>query len=139
MPINFYYKWTEKVELSVGYRYRDYQTQIGEDSTDHYLNVGARGKFSPKLTGEFTVGVTQRKLAKGGDDTMLGLEANLAYEISPKTSLELRASNAPDTSPQGLQQKNFSLGGLGDHEHFGAMERHLRAELPRDRLLDPHR
>lgn len=111
VPINFYYKWTEKVELSVGYRYRDYQTQIGEDSTDHYLNVGARGKFSPKLTGEFTIGMTQRKLAKGGDDTMLGLEANLAYEISPKTSLELRASNAPDTSPQGLQQKNFSLGG----------------------------
>ena len=111
VPINFYYKWTEKVELSVGYRYRDYQTQIGQDSTDHYLNVGARGKFSPKLTGEFTVGVTERKLAKGGDETMLGLDANLTYEISPKTNLELRAANAPDTSPQGQQQKNFSLGG----------------------------
>ena len=111
VPVNFYYKWTEKLDLSLGYQYRNYQTQIGQDSTDHYFNVGARGEFSPKLMGKFTVGVTNRKLAKGSDETMLGLKASLTYELTPKTSLEMGASNAPDTSPQGLQQKNFALNG----------------------------
>ena len=32
VPVNFYYKWTEKTDLSVGYRYRNYQTTLGQDS-----------------------------------------------------------------------------------------------------------
>ena len=111
VPVNFYYKWTEKLDLSLGYQYRNYQTQIGEDSTDHYFNVGARGDFSPKLSGKFTVGVTNRQLARSSDETMLGLKASLTYELTPKTSLEIGAANSPDTSPQGQQQKNFALNG----------------------------
>ena len=60
VPINFYYKWTPKTDLSIGYRYRDTQVQIGQDSTDHFFNVGARGEFSPKLTGRFAVGLNRR-------------------------------------------------------------------------------
>jgi hypothetical protein len=111
IPVNFYYKWTPKVELSLGYQFRDYQTTVGQDSTDHYLNVGARGEFTPKLTGQFTVGVTQRRIAHGGDETMLGLDAKFSYELTPKTALQLGASSAPDTAPQGQQQKNFSVYG----------------------------
>ncbi len=111
VPINFYYKWTPKVDLSVGYQYRSYQTQIGQDSTDQFFNVGARGEFTPKLNGQFNVGITTRKLNGGGDDSMFGLNANLNYAITPKTTLQVNASNSADTSPQGAQQKNFSLGG----------------------------
>ena len=111
VPINFYYKWTEKTDLSVGYQYRNFQTVLGEDSTDSYFNVGARGELGPKLSGEFTVGVTNRSLSKSSDETMLGLSANLNYAYSEKTTFTFGASSAPDTSPQGAQQKNFSLNG----------------------------
>jgi hypothetical protein len=112
IPLNFYYKVTEKLDLSVGYKYRDFQTKIGEDSTDHFINVGARGAFTPLLNGEINVGVTTRKLSGGSEESMLGLSANLNYELTPKTQLQLNAANSPDTSPQGIQQKNFSLGAI---------------------------
>ena len=111
VPVNFYYKWTPKVDLSAGYQFRDFQTKIGQNSKDHFVNVGARGEFTPMLNGEFNVGSTTRKLSGGGSESMLGLSAKLNYELTPKTGLQLTASNAPDTTPQGNQQKNFSLGG----------------------------
>jgi len=113
VPINFYYKMTPKVDLSAGYQYRDYQTTIGQNSKDHFLNVGARGEFTPLLSGSFRIGYTKRQLSGsgGGDETMLGLDGSLTYAITPKTSLQLNASSSPDTSPQGQQQKNFSIGG----------------------------
>jgi len=112
IPLDFYYKWTPKVDLSVGYRYRDYRVDLGSDSSDHFFNVGARGEFTPKLTGKFAVGLNTRDLDRGGDETQLGLDASLAYEISPKTSLQIGATNDFGTSPQGDQQKNFSLNSM---------------------------
>ena len=110
VPLNFYYKWTQKTSLSAGYRYKDYQTTVGLDSSDHYFNVGARGAlFAEKLTGEFTVGVTTREFSRGGNETLPGFEAKLTYEITPKTSLQLGGSNDFGTSPQGAQQKNLAF------------------------------
>jgi len=118
VPIDFYYKWTPKMDLSVSYRYRDYEvTGVGQDSQDHFLSIGARGEFSPKLTGKFGVGITTRERSgldpasgtRDGDDSTLGLDASFSYEVSPKTSLQLGASNDFGTSPQGAQQKNFTL------------------------------
>lgn len=112
VPLDFYYKWTPKVDLSVGYRYRDYQVDVGQDSTDHFFNIGARGEFSPKLTGKFQVGLNTRELDRGGDESQLGLNASFAYEISPKTSLQVGASNDYGTSPTGQQQENLTLNGM---------------------------
>src|SRR5688572_14761792 len=103
VPLDFYYKWTPKVDLSVGYRYRDYQVDVGQDSTDHFFNVGARGEFSPKLTGKFQIGLNNRELDRGGDDSQLGVDASFAYELSPKTSLQVGASNDFGTSATGQQ------------------------------------
>jgi hypothetical protein len=120
VPLNFYYKWTPKIDVSAGYRYRDYEvTGIGQDSQDHFFSIGARGEFSPKLTGTFGVGIATRERSgvspttggRNGDDSTLGLDASFSYEVSPKTSLELGASNDFGTSPQGAQQKNFTLNG----------------------------
>lgn len=112
VPIDFYYKWTPKMDLSLGYRYRDYRVDLGSDSTDHFFNIGARGEFSPKFTGKFAVGLNTRKLDRGGDDTQLGIDSSFSYEISPKTSLQFGATNDFGTSPQGQQQKNLSLNGM---------------------------
>lgn len=112
VPVDFFYKWTPKTDVSVGYRYRDYQVDLGRDSTDHFFNIGARGEFTPKLTGKFAVGVNTRKLDGGGDDTQLGLDASFGYEISPKTNFQFGAAKDFGTGPRGEQQKNTTLNGL---------------------------
>ena len=109
VPVNFYYEITPKVDMSVGYRFKDRQAQIGSDSADHFFNVGARGEFTPKLSGTFAVGLTTRDLSPGGSDRLLGLDASLSYELTPKTSVQIGASNDFGTTPQGQQQKNLSL------------------------------
>ena len=114
VPINFYYKWTPKSDLSFGYSYRNYQTAIGQDSIDHFFNVGIRGELLPDmplLTGEIAVGVDQRNISGGASKTDPGLVAKLTYEYSPKTKITLTAGNDHSTSPQGAQQKNLSFGG----------------------------
>lgn len=110
LPLDVYYEWTAKSDVSLGYRFRDYQVdQFGIDSKDHFFNVGARGEFTPKLTGKFAVGMITRKLDNGHDDTNLGVDASFNYEVSPKTGLQFGVSNDFGTSPQGQQQENFIL------------------------------
>jgi hypothetical protein len=115
VPLNFYYKYTPKLDLSAGYTYRDYTTKNGLalDSTDHFFNVGARGEFSPKLTGKFAVGYTRRNFSGAGSRGGLGLDASFAYELSPKSTIQLGATNDFGTSPQGQQQKNTTINVLG--------------------------
>lgn len=109
IPVNFYYKWTPKLDLSLGYTYSDYNPEaLAEASTDHFFNIGARGEFTPKLTGKLAVGYTQRKFDRGGDRSLLGLDASFAAELTPKTSLQFGASNMFGTSPTGAQQKNLT-------------------------------
>ncbi len=111
VPIDFFYKWTDKTDLSIGYRYRDYRVDIGSDSTDHFFNVGARGEFTPKLKGRFAVGLNTRKLDRGGDETQLGIDSALTYEFTPKTTFDFGVTNDFGTSPQGQQQKNLTING----------------------------
>jgi hypothetical protein len=111
IPLDFFYQITEKSDLSLGYRYRDNQQTIGLDSSDHFFNIGARGEFTPKLTGRFAIGYNTRNYDGAGDEDGLGLDASFAYEVSPKTSLQFGASNDFATSPQGQEQENFTLNG----------------------------
>ncbi len=117
IPVNVYYKITPKVDLSVGYRFRDFQVDNAgntPDTRDNFYSVGARGTFTPKLTGRAAVGLTQRKFSTGGlsSRTMLGLDTSLAYELSPKSTVQVGATNAFDTSPTGAQQKNLVVNAL---------------------------
>ena len=111
VPLKMYYKWTEKVDLSFGYSYRSYETTIGLDSTDHFFNVGARGQFTPKLAGKFSAGVATRKFDLRNSETLPGFDAKLTYALTEKTSIDAGSSYDFGTSPQGVQQKNFSLNG----------------------------
>ena len=113
IPVNYYYELTPKVDLSLGYRYRDRSESIRFDTKDHFFSVGARGEFTPKLTGRFAVGVTQRSFShvslSRGDKDLLGLDSSLTYAASPKTSVLLGMSNDFDTNSQGHQQQNFAI------------------------------
>lgn len=79
VPIDIYYELTPKVDLSLGYKYRQTSTdgtlqEIGRDqegrdqglvtggydSDSHFFNVGARGYLLPKVTGFFKIGYMTR-------------------------------------------------------------------------------
>lgn len=115
LPLGYYYEITPKVDLSVNYRYRESWLQHGYDSKDHFFGVGARGVFTPKLRGQFSVGLTQRNFRehKGlpdmDDKSLFGIDSSLSYEASPKTTLQFGVSNDFDTNSQGQQQKNFAV------------------------------
>ena len=110
VPVSFYYKWTAKTQLSMGYTYSNYQTTIGRDSNDHFFNIGMRGDLLASLTGEVKVGVDQRNISGGVSRTDPGLDVNATYEYSPKTKILLTAANRHATTPQGVETKDLSLG-----------------------------
>jgi hypothetical protein len=108
VPFNYYMEITPKVDLSVGYRYRNTAVSIGSDSRDDYFNVGSRGQFTPKLSGQFTVGLNRRTLAIGGTQSQLGATSNFSYAYSPKTSMNFGVTNDFGTTGQGQQNKSLT-------------------------------
>ena len=110
-PVDVYYAVTPKVDLSLGYRYRRTTLSNSDyNSKDHFLNLGTRGSFTPKLSGQIRVGVTQRRDNAGNSTNQLGLGTTINYLISPKTSLDLTASNDFSHSAFGTSQKTLSVG-----------------------------
>lgn len=112
VPINGFYAVTPKVDLSAGYRYRHVDNTIGADEDDDYFNVGARGEFTPKLTGSFDVGyedATYKTIGKKPTSDNIGYDANLAYAYTEKTNFTLTGSNSFTTDSFGNEEKNFTL------------------------------
>ncbi len=111
LPLDVYYKVNPKMDWSLGYRYRSSELSgSGLDSTDHFINVGARGEFSPKLVGQVRVGLTQRSFDVGDDDTQLGFDGNLTYAFSEKTMYRFNISNDFGSSGTGDSTENFVIG-----------------------------
>lgn len=101
VPLNYYYAITPKVDLSAGLTHRETYVDGGADSKDDYLNVGARGDFTSKLSGRFSVGYTQRNPDLGSDESLFGMDFDLDYALSPKTNLNLSLSNDFSSSAAG--------------------------------------
>jgi hypothetical protein len=97
VPLNAYYELTPKVDLSAGVRYNRTDLDgppatppVADQYDSFYYNVGARGSFTPKLSGSFSVGYTTRSANAGqNDDDSVGADASLAYAYSEKTQFNL--------------------------------------------------
>lgn len=111
VPVNYYYAATAKVDLSLGFKYRSSDVQGGTNSKDYLYRVGARGEFSPKVSGSILVGYGQRDLDSGGTKSMINVESILNVALSPKSTLRLNASNDFGVAAAGNQQKTLTLGG----------------------------
>jgi hypothetical protein len=113
VPMNVYYEVAPKLSVSAGYRYR-YSQIKGNDSTDNYVNVGARGEFTAKLHGTVNVGYLERSFSassSGSNQSELGLESTLAYDYSEKTAFRLGASNDFTNAATGNTEKVLSFTG----------------------------
>lgn len=119
VPMDVYFNYSPKLELSLGYRYRSTDlSSTGIDSKDHFANIGARGEFTPKLVGQLRVGYTKRTFSHTfADDSDIGIESNLTYSYSPKTSYNIGVTNDFGSSALGESTKSLTLT-LGANNKF---------------------
>jgi hypothetical protein len=111
LPIDVYYQYSEKLATSVGFQYRD--NNLGRaaiDNNDLFFNLGARGEFTPKLTGQVRFGYTTRSFDRGSDQNMFGMEGSLTYADSEKTNYRLNFANDFGNAGTGDSQKIFKIG-----------------------------
>ena len=126
IPVDMYYELSPKLAMSAGYRYRDTTLSgTARDSTENFFNIGARGEFTPKLTGQVRVGYNQRSLDGASDQTGLGLDSALTYAYSEKTSFQLTVSNDFSNSATGDNTKvrNYAVSTrsqMSEQWNFGA-------------------
>ncbi len=110
LPVDIYHEVSPKLAMSVGYRYRATSLSgAASDSKDHFLSVGARGEFTPKLTGQLRFGYNKRNLDRGTDQTGFGVAADLKYSATPKTFMQLEVANDFSNSVLGESTKVFDM------------------------------
>jgi hypothetical protein len=108
-PFNLYYGITPKVDLSIGYTFTELTPdQMGAIAKGNYYNVGARGNFTSKLSGGVTVGYQTEQVPGSPVTHDLGLTSDVTLEITPKTSMSLKAVRDFADSAQGQVIRNGS-------------------------------
>lgn len=113
IPVNAYYELEPKLDFSAGVRYRNNTIGgNGIDSSELYYNVGARGTFSPLLSGEIDVGYADQRMDHGGNHTGLGANASMIYAYSEKTNVVLGLTDDFGYAADGrtLRQDSVNLG-----------------------------
>lgn len=112
-PLDFYYKFTPKLDLFTGYTYGFFKPDgDGPKAKDGYAHVGARGDFTAKLSGTVTAGYITREVAGTPQSHDFGFAGSLDYEITPKTAANLAFDRQYSVSALGQNTKNstFTLG-----------------------------
>jgi hypothetical protein len=122
IPLSYFYELRNpKQFISAGFTYRKAQLDApGTDFTDYKYSVGFRQDAvggNVKLTGTFNVGLNQRQPEVGGNESSLGLDANLNYAYSPKTAFSLGLSNDFGQASVGTSQKTLRVNG-GVNQQF---------------------
>ncbi len=116
VPFDVYFAYSPKLQTSVGYRYRSTElagsNALSPSSKDHFLNVGARGEFTPKVNGQVRVGWVKRKFDNGRDKSDFGVVANVNMEASAKTTINVGLTSDYGSSPTGdsVTTKAVNLG-----------------------------
>lgn len=87
--LDVFYVYTSKLDLLGGYRIRVSQTSLGDDTYDHWFNLGASGGLFAKLNGTVRVGYQFRNVVGGTNDTYSHLNAlaSVTWPLSRKLNL----------------------------------------------------
>lgn len=109
VPVKLYLAATPKVSMSVGAGYRRVKPQNGgETGRDMDYNIGARGEFTPKLSGELSVNYRTRQVGSYAAEDLWGFSGAFSYELTPKASASLDVSRDFSTGALGESLKNSS-------------------------------
>lgn len=127
LPLAFFFQVAPKLDLSTGFTYSSTKPdKDGPEAKDLYYNVGARGSFTSKLTGNFSVGYRRRQVdefAKSATvtlpstkDSLLGFDGSFNYQATEKTTAVLSLSRNFGSSALGQSTKGSSYGlALSNH------------------------
>jgi hypothetical protein len=87
--LDVFYVYTSKLDLVGGYRIRVSQTSIGDDSIDHWFNVGATGGLFAKLNGTVRLGYQVRDLSGVTDQqySHFNAMAGVTWPVTRKINL----------------------------------------------------
>ncbi len=120
VPVDLLYRVTPKTSLSLGYSYGTQRPDgEGDDSQDHYFNVGANGEFTAKLSGSVNVGYQTRHVGDNPPDHILAFNGSLNYELTPKTGMTLTMNRDFNASALGATTTNTAFR-LGFNTEFSA-------------------
>jgi hypothetical protein len=105
---DFLYKYSEKLSLRTGYRYREINQDTFDYSTDTLI-VGAEGVLSPKLSGSAELGISEDDRTSGSE---LYYSLGLGWTADQNTSFSLNGSRDYSPSVVGARatSTNLSLG-----------------------------
>jgi hypothetical protein len=110
IPVNVYYKFEPKLDLSAGFQFQDNTLGArGRDSNDYFVNVGARGEFSPNLTGTFRVGYIEQDFDGGSHIGGVGLDSSFTYAYSAKSNVTFGATDDFGYAAIGSSYRNFGV------------------------------
>lgn len=96
--LDVFYVYTSKLDLVGGYRIRVSQTSLGDDTYDHWFNVGASGGLLAKLNGTVRLGYQFRNVVGGTNDTYSHLNALVAVTWPLTRKLNLSGAVTRDFS-----------------------------------------
>lgn len=132
LPLNVYYKYSEKLDLSAGYEYTNTDVDNSTDRDQHFFNVGTRGEIFPKLLANTRVGIKYFE-DDDFDSTYLGWDGNLTYLYSLKTRFTSGLSRDISAGGTGssIERTTFSLSAIHDYStvlSFSAFASYTLAE-----------
>ncbi len=107
VPFKIYLEATPKVSVSAGLAHRWVNPQNGGVSgRDQDYNIGARGDFTAKLNGEFSLNYRTRKVGNNAAENLWGFNGGVNYEVTPKTVSSLVVASDFSTGALGESLKN---------------------------------
>jgi hypothetical protein len=105
-PINGLYRYSEKLDIGLGYRYRYTDNQRVTNSQDHFISLALRGELLPKLNGSLNVGYQIRERSGQPNKESLSINSVFDYLYSPKLTLFAAFDRDFDTSAVGFSTEN---------------------------------
>lgn len=85
--LDIFYVYTSKLDLVGGYRIRVSQTSLGDDTVDHWFNVGATGGLFAKLNGTLRLGYQIRDISHTQTFTHINALASVGWPVTRKLNL----------------------------------------------------
>jgi outer membrane receptor protein involved in Fe transport len=110
--VDLFYVYTSKLDLLAGYRIRISRTTFGNDTTDHWFNIGATGGLFAKLNGSIRFGYQIRDMQGAGGQSFSEWNAagSLNWPVTRKLSLAAQISRDFNTIATGASVDSTSLG-----------------------------
>ncbi len=94
--LDLFYVYTSKLDLVGGYRIRVSKTSFGDDTTDHWFNVGATGGLFAKLNGTLRLGYQIREVGGPAAENFAHLNALAALNWPVTRKLYLASQISRD-------------------------------------------